>query len=59
MGTERKIVAVDQLGHDTILVYLADGTVVELTGDQLMNSGLPRYPVPLDEKSFQAAITAL
>ena len=56
MEDERKIISVDRIGQDTILIYLSDGTMVEVTSEQLLSFGLPRYPVPTDGESFQAAI---
>lgn len=38
------------------MIYLSDGTMVEVTSEQLLSSGLPRYPVPTDGESFQTAI---
>ena len=45
MEDERKIISVDRIGQDTILIYLSDGTMVEVTSEQLLSFGLPRYPV--------------
>ena len=56
MKSENKIISVDQIRHDAVLIYLQDGTVLQITVDQLLNSGLPRYRVAPDDKSFEVAI---
>ena len=55
MDRERKMISVDQVGNDTILIYLADESIVHITLDQLLSSGIPRYPVPPDEEGLQTA----
>lgn len=56
MVGKSRILSVDHLQNEGILINLTDGTSIHLTLDQLLHLGVPRFRVATGEDGFEQAM---
>lgn len=56
MAVVSRIVSVELLRDECILINLFDGTSIHLTLDQLLSLGVPTFRIPEDDNAFEKAM---